>query len=239
MKLQDILSPHFRKPRKPLTPLIQVASDSDFCQDVVAKGLLTIDQMCHASECYRLGKSKSGRCIFWMIDELGIVRDGHLGGTWVSQLLKAREPKFLQSWHPTHCLFGLHLLSHTEITENTEIKSVSSVKSVVENMPIAIVESEASAVVLSELFPESLWMAYVSTPHLAPDLLAPLEGCIVTIYPRTDPTLSTYLFFQEYAEQVRRHYDIHLSVSSLLEDHATPSQKQRKIDLVDFLFGDQ
>ena len=103
-------------------------------------------------------------------------------------------------------------------------------------MPIAIVESERSAVVLSELFPESLWMAYVSTPHLAPDLLAPLEGRTVTIFPRTDSTMSTYLFFLDYAELVLRHHSLDLHIDSTLENHATDSQKSRCIDLVDFLF---
>ncbi len=35
-------------------------------------------------------------------------------------------------------------------------------------MPIAIVESEASAVVLSELYPETVWMAYATTLHHHP-----------------------------------------------------------------------
>ena len=35
--------------------------------------------MAHAAERYRLGKSKKGKPIFWMIDERGIVRDGRIG----------------------------------------------------------------------------------------------------------------------------------------------------------------
>ena len=248
MKLKDILSPWFRSVDRvsvdlilPSLPMVNAccADDFDFFLPAIDAGLLTVDQMHHAAQRYCLGKTKGGQPIFWMIDDMLQPLDAHIApDSWISTILKRREP-LLQYWHVQHCLFGLHLLSHTEITENTEIKSVSSVKSMVGNMPIAIVESERSAVVLSELFPESLWMAYVSTPHLAPDLLAPLEGHTVTIYPRTDSTMSTYLFFLDYAEMVLRHHSLDLHIDSTLEDHASDPQKSRCIDILDFLFEDQ
>jgi hypothetical protein len=217
MKLKDILSPHFCDPAKPPTPLIQVAYDSDFCQDTVARGVLTADQMYHAADHYRLGKSRSGKTIYWMIDELGIVRDGHLGNSWVSQLLKAREP-LLQYWQVRHCLFGLHLVSQCA------------------SMPVNIVESEQTAVILSELCPESLWMSYCDNSNLTVDLLEPLQDHIVTIYPRTDPTMSNDLFFRDYANAVRQTYpSIHLTIDDTLEKNASPAQKSRCIDLLDFI----
>lgn len=100
---------------------------------------------------------------------------------------------------------------------------------------ICVVESEASAVVLSELFPESIWMAYATTSHLVPDLFAPLEGRRVTIYPRTDPTMSTFLFFEDLIDQTLRLYDLDLHVDTTLEDYATEDQKERCIDILDFI----
>jgi len=184
----------------------------------IAAGKLTTEQMHHATQRYHLGKTKSGQPIFWMIDDMMTPLDAHIGEGWISEQLKYRDP-ILNFWHAQHCLFGLHLLSGT----------VPSTQS------ISIVESEASAIVLSELFPESLWMAYTTTSHLYPELLAPLEGQTVTIYPRTDPTLSTYIFFRDYAEEVKCHYDIDLTIDPTLEDHATESQKARCIDILDFL----
>ena len=102
-------------------------------------------------------------------------------------------------------------------------------------MPIAIVESEASAVVLSELYPETVWMAYATTLHLCPELFAPLAGRRVTIYPRTDPTLSTFLFFEDLVDLIRRQYDIDITVDPILENHATADQKERCIDILEFL----
>ena len=195
----------------------------------IAAGKLTTEQMHHATQRYHLGKTKSGQPIFWMIDDMMTPLDAHIGDGWISKLLKHRDP-ILNFWHAQHCLFGLHLLSGTvPSAPNPALGTVPSTQ------PISIVESEASAIVLSELFPESLWMAYTTTSHLYPELLAPLEGQTVTIYPRTDPTLSTYIFFRDYAEEVKCHYDIDLTIDPTLEDHATESQKERCIDLVDFL----
>ena len=78
-------------------------------------------------------------------------------------------------------------------------------------------------------------MAYATTPHLTTDLFAPLEGQTVILYPRTDPTQSTYIFFRDLVDQTLRLYDLDLSVDTTLEDHATEDQKEREIDLVDFL----
>ena len=220
-KLRDILLPSFRDfhQKAAQRPMIQVAYDSDLCQEVMANGWLSEAQMRHAAERYRLGRSKSGKTIYWMMDEMMQVRDGHLGDTWVSQLLKVREPELMQWFQVKHCLFGLHL-------------SVSSVCD--EN--ICMVESERSAVILSELFPESLWMAYVYPVNMTPNLFAPLQGRRITIYPRTDPEMDIYVSFLEFAENVRRLYpSIRLTVDTLLEDNATADQKQRHIDLLDFI----
>ena len=262
------------------------ADDFDFFQPFINAGKLTIEQMHHAAQRYHLGKTKSGSPIFWMIDDMldpldARIMQSYSSDTWVSQLLKKREP-LIRYWQVHHCLFGLHLLnsdfcdksiSNTNLTnstnnpliksrtndlsdscdscsgENISAESMSSVvvktnsldscNSCSGNKPISIVESEASAVILSELFPESLWMAYVSTTHLSYDLFVPLQGRNVTIYPRTDPYLSNYLFFDDFIASVLKGLDIHISVSSILEDYATDEQKSRCIDLVDFLLEEQ
>ena len=172
--------------------------------------------MAHAAERYRLGKSRSGRCIFWMIDELGRVLDGHIGNSWASLMLKAREPKLLSHWYATHCLFGQHLLSTCA--------------------PVCIVEKEATAVILSELFPDCVWLATVYPMNFNVFSFAALRGHSVTLFPHTDETMDSYLYWLELADQARRKYKLHVSVSDILEQRATPEQKARSIDLVDYLF---
>jgi len=220
------------------------ADEFTFFQPFIDAGTLTVGQMRHAARRYHLGKTRSGRPIFWMIDAMCSPLDAHITpDTWMSTLLKAREP-LLRYWHVQHCLFGEHLLSHTDVKSVSsmqsvvEKQSVSSVKSVVEDLSICVVESEQSAVVLSALFPESLWMAYVSPSHLCDGLFAPLQGRRVTIFPRTDPSSTTYLFFADLAASLRHCLDIRITVSSILEDYASDSQKERCIDLVDLLLED-
>lgn len=201
----------------PSWPMVDACrTDSlDAFQPFIAAGKLSEDQMHDACQHYHLGQTRSGIPMFWMIDDMNTPLDAHIGDRWISTLLKNREP-IIANWHVQHCLFGLHLLAHAE-------------------SPISIVESESSAIVLSALFPETIWLAYATTSHLVPDLFAPLEGHIVTIYPNTDPTLSNYLFFQDLVTLTQQQYDLDITISPLLEDNATPTQKDRNIDLLDYL----
>ena len=191
------------------------ADEFDFFQPFLKNGRLSIEQMEHAAKRYHLGKTKNGQPLFWMINEMLDPLDAHIRtGEWISTLLKARHP-LIRYWRATHCLFGLHLLS--------------------EEKPICIVESEQSAVLLSELFPDYLWMAYAMLPLLSTDLLAPLQGRKVTIYPRANPCISYFLSFMELAELVRQTYHISITIAPILEEHASEEQKDRCIDLIDFL----
>ena len=252
MKLNDILTPSFRDfhQKTARRPMIQVAYDSDLCQEVVANGWLSEGQMRHAADRYRLGKSRSGKCIYWMMDEMMQVRDGHLGDSWVSQLLRTREPELMRWFQVKHCLFGLHLLlCPAERAERAEIiksqtdatfitsqrEDLSAISAISAGQNISIVESERTAVILSELFPESLWLAYAYPANMTPDQLEPLQGHHVTFYPRTDPEMDIYVSFLEFADSVRHLYDIDLTVDNLLEEHATAAQKERHIDLLDFI----
>ena len=200
------------------------ADDFDFFQPFLDAGRITVEDMHRTAARYHLGKTKSGQPIYWMIDDMLDPLDAHImPDTWISTLLKAREP-LLQYWRPTHCLFGLHLLCYTE-----------SARSVFD-APICIVESEASAVVLSALFPQCLWMAYARMPLLDVSLFAPLQDRTVTIYPCTDDTAANYDFFKDFAQHVRRRYpSITLEIDNTLESNATDNQKARCIDVLDFL----
>ena len=229
----------------PSMPMVEAcrADDFDFFEPFIAAGKLSVEQMRHATERYYLGKTKGGKTIFWMIDDMLQPLDAHIGSTWISKLLKVREP-LLEYWQVTHCLFGLHLLMEEgrrkmddgrRKRDEGRRKRDEGRRKREEGRCISIVEREETAVVLSEIFPESIWMAYATTSHLVPDLFAPLEGRRVTIYPRTDPTMSTFLFFEDLVDQTLRLYDLDLHVDATLEDHATEDQKERCIDILDFI----
>ena len=213
------------------------ADDFPFFQPFIGNGQLTVEQMHHAASRYFLGKTRSGCPIFWMMADPLCPLDAHIGSdTWLSHLLKQREP-MLDFWQPLHCLFGLHLL-HPRQQQRARISSgaCSSLHPRSSRRTIGIVESESTAVVLSELFPDLLWMAYVTPEHLEPALFAPLQGHNVILYPRTDPTQSNYLYCYDLVSDVHRCYPtIHITVDSILEEHATDEQKRRCIDLLEFL----
>lgn len=253
-ELRERISPEVRKQvdlMLPSWPMVDAcrADSLDAFQPFIAAGKLSVEDMHQACDRYHLGKTKTGAPIYWMIDDMNTPLDAHIGNRWISQLLKQREP-LIANWQVQHCLFGLHLLAHTGDWRNCSIAkpkasnatggpdsraSLAYPSPFPSVRPIAIVKSESSAIVLSALFPETIWLAYATTSHLVPDLFAPLEGHIVTIYPRTDPTLSTYLFFQDLVTLTLQRYDLDITVSPLLEDNATPTQKERNIDLLDYL----
>lgn len=163
--------------------------DSAFCREVVARGLLTSGQMQRAARRYRLGRSLSGKTVFWMINRQGIVLDGRLGGRWVSELLRQREPE-LRRDAVSHCLFGEHLAGGV----------------------IAVVPSAETAVIYSELFPQYAWLAAMSPANLTPDKFSALRGRRVLLFPMADPLSTHSLAWLRLAEDARRLYrlDVHV-----------------------------
>jgi hypothetical protein len=218
------------------------ADDADFCQEVVAKGWLSEAQMAHAAERYRLGKSKKGKPIFWMIDERGIVRDGRIGDTWVSMIFKRRYPECGRYIVAKHCLFGEHLISERRATLGTDPSVQPEVADICVSphcCTVAVVEAEKTAVILSELYPQYIWLASGGLGEVQPDKFRALRGCKVILFPDTDPDGIAYSRWSNAAEEVMRSVfwegSPPIRVSRILEDHATEEQKRRKIDLVDFI----
>lgn len=217
MKLKEILSPSFKDFRKPHKPIVVVSYDSDFCQEIVARQWLTETQMRRAAERYRLGRSRSGKTIFWMIDEIGQVLDGHIGSSWVSQMLLQRHPDLLSGIPTVHCFFGEHLLTMGNASK------------------VCLIESERSAVILSEIYPEYTWLAWVYTSNLTIDKLEPLTGHRVVLYPRASEAKEDFTFCSELASQARHLYNLNITVNDVLEHQASPEQKARRIDLFEYI----
>jgi hypothetical protein len=111
----------------------------------------------------------------------------------------------------------------------------------VTNKPVCVVESEKSAVILSEHFPQNLWLATGGMGNVQPDKFHPLRGHRVILFPDTDTEGKTFKSWFDAAQLVMQQIfwedSPPITVSPLLELHATPEQKAAKIDLVDFLFN--
>ena len=221
----------------------RLSSRSSFCRAVVQSGLLTHRQMVHAALRYRLGRSKDDAVIYWQIDQLGQVYDGklmwygpdchrlkHRNATWVSYLLKKHYGVPQDIVQPTHIFFGTHLLT-TNFTNFTNYETV------------CVVEAEKTAVIMSELYPEYIWLAAGGLYELQPHKFLPLRHRKVILFPDTDPDHTTFTKWYNVAQDVMRSFfwpkGNPIRVSPILELHASPAQKARKIDLVDFLFEPQ
>ena len=263
MKLRRVSLQSFREIRAGIhaTPLYSHPSaflwqkclsfGNQFCEAVVSAGYLSWEQMLNASSRYCIGASKLGGVIFWQIDREGRVHDGKVmyylpdchrnkdgaaHPTWVSALLARRNgnPRGTSS----HCFFGLHLLPCTSDNGQWPLDNEDFSDG---GRGVAIVEAEKSAFILSELYPQYVWLASGGLAEVQPEKFRPLRGCRVVMFPDTDPDGSAFRRWSEAAALVMRSVFWEdcppIRVSPILELHASPEQKLRKIDLVDFLFN--
>lgn len=171
---------------------------------------------------YFIATSKhwSGATVFWQIDTQGKVRTGkimlyspttgkrvkepfnHIN--WVHKALKQPEFKLKQ------CLFGEHLL-------------------IDKTKPVAIVESEKTAVIASVYLPQFIWVAVGSLTNLNAEKCSILKGRTVTLF----PDLNGFDKWSSKAKELS-----HLAtftVSDLLERKATEAEKKQGFDLADYL----
>ena len=240
----------------------RLGTASEFCRAVVAGGYLTEEQMQRAAQRYRLGASRDGGVIFWQIDECDQLRDGKImhyrpdchrdhdrKPTWTAYLLR-KHGQLPKDWNTDHCLFGLHLLTIDHSTLNIDHstsngKDGQSTSAAANNgqwsivngqSAIAVVEAEKTAVIMSEVKPEYIWMATGGKTELNVAKLRPLEGRRIILFPDTDADGQTYRDWYDVAEAASDVFGHPVTVSSLLEQRATPAQKAAKIDLVDLLF---
>lgn len=205
-----------------------LSTDTVFCRALVRCGYLSEEQMQRAADRYHLGRSRDGGVIFWQTDQAGVVRDGKImyyredchrnkqrNPSWVSARMKAHYG-YDGDLPMERCLFGLHLL-HSAAT-------------------VAVVEAEKTAVIMSERYPQYLWLASGGLSMLTAEKLLPLRDQRVILFPDTDLDGKAFAHWQQIAREASRHTLFPIYVSPLLEQHATLEQKATKIDIVDYLF---
>lgn len=172
---------------------------------------------------YAIGTSGhwGGATVFWQIDANGNVRAGKImlynpvSGkrvkvpfnhiNWVHNVLK------LQDFNLQQCLFGEHLLK----LEPTK--------------PVAVVESEKTAIVASAYMPQFVWVAVGSLSNLTASRFKALAGRNVVLFPDLNG-------FEKWSQKVRDlPHASSIVVSDLLERKATDKERRQGWDIADYL----
>ena len=180
---------------------------------------------------------RSGGVIFWQIGHFNEMYDGKImyyrsdchrdhdhHPTWAMNILKSfylgDDPELIFALQSTHCLFGTHLLEEACHPERA----------------VAVVEAEKTAVIMSEIYTDFLWMAAGGMNELTPTKLFPLRGRKIILFPDTDEEGLAYANWYKICRESERFLEHPIYLSSLLEQKASPDQKRRKIDILDYYF---
>ena len=206
--------------------------DSDFT--LFLKNLIGREKTCEAVNTYCLGVTKNRDVIFYQLDKEGRCRTGKImkydrktghrikdeqvGGkiTWVHAVLRQSADPLLRlpdGWELTQCLFGEHLLRQFPFK------------------PVALVESEKTAVICSAFWQEYIWLATGGKSQLN-DRLQVLRGRKVVAFPDVDGYL-------EWKEKLSRVRGLDIVVSDVLEKEATFEDRANHVDIADLLIRQQ
>ena len=174
---------------------------------------------------YHVGTSKKwgGSTVYWQIDWQGNVRTGKIMLYDSTTGHRIKEPRSYISWvhtelnfqnyHLKQCLFGEHLLSDNPIK------------------PVAIVESEKSALIATHYMPEFIWLA-TGGMHgcFKSDVVSVLKGRSVMLCPDLG---AREVWQTKMALLISVCSKVVLSDS--LEQCATDEQRKNGLDIADFL----
>lgn len=191
---------------------------------------LTTEQISSIGDKYAIGGTKNKEIIYWQIDSKGKVRTGkimqydplsgkrikHESGAidWVHNKLK-KSNTLPEDYNLQQCFFGEHLLNlHPEAT-------------------VCIVESEKSALIEAAIFPEQIWLATGGIGNLSIEKCKVLKNRNVILY----PDLNGYNKWLDKAIEIEKQYGCNISVSTLLEDIASPEAKAQGLDIADYMIN--
>ncbi|MGM9738407.1 MAG: DUF6371 domain-containing protein [Candidatus Cryptobacteroides sp.] len=176
---------------------------------------------------YQIGVTKSRDTIFFQLDIKGRCRTGKVMKynaetghrikdentkgriTWVHSLMK-QSGQLPPDWELTQCLFGEHLLAGEP------------------DKPIALVESEKTAIICSGLMPKYIWLATGGKSQLNGEKLKVLQGRKVIAFPDIDA-------HEEWTRKLSNLPNQQITVSPLLQQNATAQDRADHIDIADWL----
>ncbi|RCW38364.1 DUF6371 domain-containing protein [Marinilabilia salmonicolor] len=177
---------------------------------------------------FKIGTSKHwpGATVFWQLDNNGKIRTGKImlydprtGKRvkrdvafiqWAHKILK------LKDYNLEQCLFGLHQLPDAG------------------TKPVAIVESEKTAVLMTGFYPGYCWMATGGLSNLSYSKMKILAGRKIFLY----PDLGGWDKWQEKAgDLISKGMDV--QVSTILEKHCSAKDRESGFDIADYFIKEK
>lgn len=172
---------------------------------------------------YLIGTSNKwpGATVFWQRDIEGNIRTGKIMQYNPHTGKRIKEPYELIYWEHKalkqpdfnlkQCLFGEHLINQNLIK------------------PIAIVESEKTAIIASVYLPQLIWLSVGSISYLKEEICKPLKGRKVILFPDLNGFEKWTLKAMELSQIAN------FRVSDLLNRKTNEVEKARGLDLADYL----
>lgn len=196
----------------------------NFISTVIGK-----DEATRLMEMYRVGTSKhwNGATVFWQISADGDVRGGkimlydrmtghrvqepypHI--TWVHSALRMTDFRLNQ------CFFGEHLLPY------------------IRDKPVALVESEKTAILATHYLPQYLWLATGGKcTCMSRETIKSLKGREVILIPDLNAT-------EEWRKRMAIFNELGIKVTLFdkLEQMATDEERAQGLDIADYLIAEQ
>ena len=188
------------------------------CQHFGRSSSLRLMEKYHVGSAKKWGHST----VFWQIDAEGRVHAGKIMLYHAETGHRVKDPHPLVSWVHTElrlndfrldqCFFGEHLLADSQ-------------------KPVAIVESEKTAIIASFYIPEYIWLATGGKNGCFNERhLHPLLGRNVVLF----PDIGMMDEWKKRAEEMIRK-GIHVVISDYLEKNATEDERQDGYDIADYL----
>lgn len=177
---------------------------------------------------YHLG-SWRGAAVFWYIDSGRRIRTGkamyylenghrnkNYNPFYMHPIISAHA-RLAEGWKLRRCLFGEHLLQRNPAA------------------PVALVESEKTALICAALCPGPVWLAAGGKHYLNADTCAALKGRSVIAY----PDLGAFDEWQLKLSDISKQAGFAVEVSPLLEGIATAQERAAGLDIADYLLQDR
>jgi len=173
-----------------------------------------------------------GACVFWQYDITGWVRTGKIMLYDKETGKRVKQPYNHITWAHTEIIKQVAALGHDTTFVLKQCLFGEHLLPANPNSPVAIVESEKTAIIASALIPGFIWLASGSLEGLNPLKCAVLKGRSVMLF----PDVNGYDKWKAKARQLESALPgTFFAVSYVLESLATGTDRENGVDIADVL----